>query len=52
MLPLWKSSINYVTMQHVWVTAWLELTDVSGHVVCLIIWVSEERVVHMVWVNV
>jgi hypothetical protein len=52
MLPSWKSNINNVTMQHVWVTAWLKLNDVSGHVVCLFIWVSEEWVVQTVWVSV
>jgi len=39
-------------MQHIWVTVRLKLSDVSGHVVCLIIWVSEEWVVQMVWVNI
>jgi hypothetical protein len=52
MLPLWKSSINYAKMQHVWAPAWLKLSDVSRHDVSLIIWVSAEWVVQMVWLNI
>ena len=52
MLTLRKLRVNYVIMQHIWVTVRLKLSDVSGHVVCLIIWVSEEWVVQMVWVNI